>query len=214
LLAWHLHLNSLVYWQLDSILTRYPALSLEVWARERLAPWLESGEEGDDQVEDDGDGQLDRDETEGDDDEGNGTDNDEGLNEESSEYDESDEVEDADAEEEWYHNIQPHQSDAFVTVMSKLGSVYSRHYPAMRFHHGIAAAERYPWSLVKIYVKWYSRKEGAGAQPEELRRSLYEVEEREPGTTEIDMRGFIWDTNGYFSTTLCEERIRCMDDNL
>jgi hypothetical protein len=202
-------------------LTRYPALSLEVWARERLAPWLESdykrnedegklssGEAGNDQVDDDQDGQLDQDETEEDD----GTDDDEGLDGESSEYDESDEVEDGDEQEKWYHNIQPHQSAAFVTVMQRLGSVYSRHYPSMRAHHGIPVTERYHWSLVKIYVKWYSRKEGAGAQPEEHRGTLYEVEEREPGTTEIDMRGFIWDTNGYFSTTLCEERFRCTRD--
>jgi hypothetical protein len=208
-------------------LTRYPALSLEVWARERLAPWLESdykrnedegqissGADSEDQVADIEDGQPDQDKTEDGGEEDDGTDDDDGLDDESSEYDDSDEEEVDDEEEEWYHNIQPHQSEAFVTVMQKLGSVYSRHYPAMRAHHGIPVTERYHWSLVKIYVKWYSRKEGAGAQPEELRGSLYEVEECEPGTTEIDMRGFIWDTNGYFSTTLCEQRIRCTGGSL
>lgn len=215
---------------MDSVLARHPALAIDILVRERLAPWLESdfggGEteivssdtdedernemessdtDGDDDGNADTDGIEDTDNTESDDD----TDQDSGA--EDSESGDSDFDEDEDDD---YHNMMPHDRDRFVAMMQKTAAVFSRHWPAMRAIRGLQDTDKYFSSLFKITVKWYSKKPDAGSQAEELRGSVYQTEEREPGAMQIDARAFVWNTDWFFTTTLWEETYNCNGDTL
>lgn len=185
---------------MDVILTRYPALNVEIYVRERLARHLEwdqldlglqqdkgkitlSDESDDDKNEDDSIDETD---------------------------DENEDDEDGDDNDGEWHNIEPHQKENFIAIMRQYGSVICRRWPAMKAFRGLAIDERYTWPLFQITVKWFSRGKGAGAEPEELRGELYEDQGRAgPGTMEIDMRGLLRDTDENTETMLCQDRLPC-----
>jgi hypothetical protein len=211
---------------MDSVLAKFPALAIDILVRERLAPWLESDFGGgetdigssdtdqdeqtaidssdtDEDADEDTDGIADTANTESDDD----ADQDSGA--EDSESGDSDFDEDEDDD---YHNMMPHDRDRFVAMMKKTAAVFSRHWPAMKAIRGLQDTDKYFSSLFKITVKWYSKKPDASSQAEELRGSIYQTEEREPGAMQIDARAFVWNTDWFFTTTLWEQTYSCKVD--